>query len=352
MTAHTASALLASAPPRFPLLAGPTPVHELSRLRGALGGPSRCPRLWIKRDDLAGPALGGNKARKLEFVVADALAAGATHLITVGAVQSNHARMTAAAACMAGLGCTLVLTTSERNPGTRLEGNLLLDRLFGARIRLVAPGPDGSTENPHEAEAIREETESLRAAGERPYMVAIGASMPVGTLGYVMAMEELRGQLDAVGIAPARLYFGAGSRGTQAGVVLGTKLAGAGWMPHGIAVSPGDPAKTARAVGLANDAAALLGSPVRVTEDEIVTHQEFYGAGYALPTDAAREAIHLMARTEGILTDPVYTGKTLSGLLAHVRGGEIDPGTSVVFLHTGGAPAIFTEAGASALGVG
>ncbi|HET9982773.1 MAG TPA: pyridoxal-phosphate dependent enzyme [Longimicrobiales bacterium] len=330
--------------PRFPLLHGPTPLHELPGVRAALGGPERCPRILVKRDDLAGPALGGNKARKLEYVVADALARGATHLVTVGAVQSNHARMTAAAARLAGLGCVLVLTSESGSPTP--EGNLLLDRLLGAEVVIVPPGPPGAADNPHEAAAVAEAMERLAARGDRPYHIPVGASMPLGVLGYVDAVAELERQLAAGGIAPARLYFAAGSRGTQAGIVLGARLHGAGWTPHGVAVSPGDPEKTGRAVALAAAAAELLGSDARIGPEDVVTHQEMIGPGYAIPTPESRAAIRLLAGADALLLDPVYTAKAMAGLLGDIRGGAIDPGETVVFLHTGGVPALFTAAAA------
>lgn len=326
-------------PPRFPLLHGPTPLHELPRLREALGGPGACPRLLVKRDDLAGPALGGNKARKLEYVVADALARGATHLVTVGGVQSNHARMTAAAARLAGLECVLVLTTEEPAPAD--TGNLLLDRLFGASVVFVEPGPVPLGANPHEERAIGEITAAIEAEGGRAYVIPLGASNALGTLGYVDAAREMDEQLAAMGVRADRVYFAAGSRGTQAGLVLGCALNGSGWTAHGVAVSPGDPGKTAFALGLVKEAAALVDCDASVAEHDIVTSQDHYGEGYGVPTPAGLEAIRVAARTEALLLDPTYTGKAMAGLLHDVRSGEIGADETVVFLHTGGAPALF-----------
>jgi L-cysteate sulfo-lyase len=326
---------------RFPLVAFPTPVHELPRLRRALGG-TECPRIFIKRDDLAGPVLGGNKSRKLEYVVADALARGATTLITVGAVQSNHARMTAAAARLAGLKCVLVLSTDEAEP--EQQGNLLLDSMLDAEVVFVPPGPLIGP-NPHEEACVARIAASLEEQGQRPYFIPAGASTPLGVLGYVDAMGELKGQLEAMGVTACRLYYGAGSRGTQAGVVLGSMVHKAPWTPHGIAVSPGDPEKTTRAVNLAGDAAELLGHARCVRPEDVITHQEYYGDGYAIPTAAADDAIRLLAQTEAVLLDPVYTGKAMSGLIDHVRRGEIPGNEAIVFLHTGGIPALFAQAG-------
>jgi D-cysteine desulfhydrase family pyridoxal phosphate-dependent enzyme len=328
--------------PRFPLLIGPTPVHELPRLRQALGGTTRCPAIMIKRDDLAGPAMGGNKARKLEYVVADALAQGATTLVTVGATQSNHARMTAAAARLAGLNCVLVLTTAEAHPTT--QGNLLLDSLLGADVHFVPPGPVALGPNPHEDACVADVMAGLERAGQRPYFVHLGASTPLGVLGYVDAMGELASQLGGMGLAATRLYYAAGSRGTQAGIVLGSRFHTAPWTPHGVAVSPGDPDKTTRAIELAAAAATLLDSPIQLHRDDFITHQEYYGAGYAVPTPEADEAVRMVARTEAILLDPVYTGKAMAGLIDHVRQGTVPADETVVFLHTGGAPALFAQA--------
>ncbi len=328
--------------PRFQLIYGPTPVYEMPRLRAALGGESRCPRIFIKRDDLAGPALGGNKARKLEYIVAEALSRRATHLITTGAVQSNHARITAAAARLAGMSCVLVLTAKEPDP--RAQGNLFLDEMLGAEVHFVAPGVEMLGANPHEDECIARVVKRLESEGQRPYVVPLGGSTPLGVLGYVDAMKELATQLEALGIKPSRLYYAAGSRGTQAGIVLGTLLHHAPWTPHGVAVSPGDPDKTAHAVTLMRDAAKLLGQSIKVDEGQVITHQEYYGAAYAEPTKEADGAVRLVARTEAVLLDPVYTGKAMAGLIDHVKRGVVAPTESVVFLHTGGIPGVFAQA--------
>ncbi len=326
--------------PRYPLATLPTPITDAVRLREALGGPARCPRILIKRDDLTGLGLGGNKARKLEYLIADALAKGAHTVVTTGAVQSNHARMTAAAACIAGLRCVLVLTSRYEVPP--LEGNLLLDRLFGAEVRFVpaedpmlAVGQDEAVV----AEVVREEA----AAGRQAYVIPIGGSSAVGALGYVSGTAELVGQLCDMGVAPTRLYFGSGSRGTQAGLTLGARLSHAPYKLWGVAVSAGEPEKIERAKKAANDAAALLGVEARVDREDLFTDQGFIGEGYGIPTPAGLEAIDLVARTEAILLDPVYTSKGFSALVRHVRDGDIPPTDTVVFLHTGGVPALFTR---------
>ena len=326
--------------PRIPLAVLPTPLHEAVRLREALGGPSRCPRILIKRDDLTALGLGGNKARKLEYLVADARAQGATTLITTGAVQSNHARMTAAAACAAGMRCVLVLTTTAAVP--RVEGNLLLDTLYGAELRMV-PSLDPmfavGNDEPVVAEVVAEE----RAAGRTPYVIPVGGSSGVGVFGYVSGTAELVDQLAAAGESPSRLYYASGSRGTQAGLTLGGLLCEAPYQVYGVAVSGGEPEKIERAKRIANEAAARLGFERRLDRDDLFTDQGFIGEGYGLPTPAALDAISLLARTEGILLDPCYTAKGMAALIAHARAGALAPADTVVFLHTGGVPALFTQ---------
>ena len=326
--------------PRLNLATLPTPLYEASRLRDALGGPRRCPRILIKRDDLTALGLGGNKARKLEFLVADARAQGATTLITTGAVQSNHARMTAAAACVAGLRCVLVLTTTK--PVPQLAGNLLLDRLYGADIRLV-PSLDPmfavGNDEPVVAEVVDEEIR----AGRTPYVIPVGGSSGVGVLGYVSGSAELVEQLAAAGIAPSRLYYASGSRGTQAGLTLGAKLCRAPYQLMGMAVSGGEPEKIERAKRIANEAAQRLGLPERLELIDLITDQTQIGDGYGIPTPGALEAIRLLAASEAILLDPCYTAKAMAGLIHDVRSGGLAASDCVVFLHTGGSPALFTE---------
>jgi D-cysteine desulfhydrase family pyridoxal phosphate-dependent enzyme len=327
--------------PRVPLATLPTPLHELPRLRNALGGPAHAPRIFIKRDDLTGLALGGNKARKLEFLVADALRQGAQVLITTGATQSNHARMTAAAARVAGLDCHLVLTSRSMDPP--LQGNLLLDRVYGATVHHVPAPEDPKLALGNDEAKVREVESTLRTAGQTPYVIAVGGSSSVGSLGYTLATAELVEQLSTAGLKPSRLYYASGSRGTQAGLTLGAKACNVPYRLHGVAVSTGEPEKTHRAFNAANMAAELLGISTRVTYDDLFTDNAFIGEGYGIPTPECVEAIALLARTEGILLDPCYTGKAMAGLIAHVRSGELPPNEPVVFLHTGGAPGMFTR---------
>jgi D-cysteine desulfhydrase family pyridoxal phosphate-dependent enzyme len=322
------------AQPRTRLITLPTPLQEAPRLREALGGADRCPTILIKRDDLTGLAFGGNKGRKLEFLIADALAQGATWLITTGAAQSNHARMTAAAARLAGLSATLVLSAKVAQPD--VQGNLLLDHLLGAEVRIVPSDTDMDA-------AMVEVADELRAAGERPYIIPGGGSNAVGTFGYVAATLEIMGQLFAQGAGPSRLYYASGSRGTQAGLVLGAKHYHAPYRVHGIGVSPGDKEKRVRALTIANDAAERLGIPTRIVDADLLNDDSQIGAGYGIPTEGCLEAIHLLARHEAVFLDPVYSAKAMAGLIADIRSGAIAPTETVIFLHTGGTPALFAQ---------
>lgn len=345
MTIHELTNRLAARPARR-LAVLPTPLEDAPRLREALGGRARCPRLLVKRDDLTGLGLGGNKARKLDFLIGDALAKGATSVITTGAAQSNHARMTAAAARRAGLAVDLVLTTAD-DPAP-LEGNLLLDHLFGARVHMV-PAVDPMLAVGHDEAVVRQVAEALVADGGRPYVIAVGGSSAVGALGYVAGTAELAGQLAALGVTPRRLYFASGSRGTQAGLTLGAHLLGLPYELHGVAVSGGEPEKIERARRVAREAAALLGADASVDDARFFTDQAFIGEGYGLPTPEGLEAMRLAARCEALVLDPTYTAKGLAALIAHVRSGELGPDDTVVFLHTGGAPATLTTRAAQAL---
>lgn len=341
-TARVRDAL--SRQPHLPLATLPTPIYEAVRFRDALGGPARCPKILIKRDDLTSLGLGGNKARKLEYLVADAKAHGATTLITTGAVQSNHARMTAAAACVAGMRCVLVLTSTKEQPA--IAGNLLLDRMYGADIRLV-PSIDPMFAVGNDEPVVAAVVEAEKAAGRVPYVIPVGGSSGVGVFGYISGTAELVEQLAAAAITPTRLYYASGSRGTQAGLTFGAKLCEAPYEVYGVAVSGGEPEKIERAKRIANEAAARLQLPERLDLADLTTDQNFIGEGYGIPTPAALEAIALLARTEAIVLDPCYTSKAMAALVAHVRARDLSPDDTVVFLHTGGMPALFTAEFAS-----
>jgi D-cysteine desulfhydrase family pyridoxal phosphate-dependent enzyme len=293
-------------------------------------GP-HCPRIYLKRDDLTGLAFGGNKARKLEYLLADALANQATILVTEGAAQSNHARMTAAAAVIAGLRSVLVL---DARHGSEIAGNLLLDHLLAAEIRVV---PDKAARS----QLMASIGDELRAAGERPYVIPTGGSVPIGAAGYVAMVAELLAQLISAGEAPSRLYFPTGSLGTQAGLVVGAQAFSAPFAIYGVAVEHPVNQLIADGVTLANGTAELLGIGRHFTATDITIDGAFIGADYGVPTEEGTEAIRLLARTEAVFLDPVYSGKAMAALISHVRAGELDPNEAVIFLHTGGGPSLF-----------
>ena len=315
--------------PRYRLATLPTPLQRAENLEGVLGPGS--PRLYIKRDDLTGLAFGGNKARKLEYLVADALAQGATTLVTEGAAQSNHARMTAAAARIVGLRCVLVL---DARHGAEIEGNLLLDHLLTAEVRIVADkAPRSAT--------MLQVGEDLRQTGESPYLIPTGGSVPLGAAAYVAMVGELVQQLADIGEAPRRLYVATGSQGTQAGLVVGARAYSAPFEVKGIAVERPVEKLVADCAALANGTAELIGLNQRFSETDVDIDGRFVGEAYGVPTKEGLEAIRLLARTEAIFLDPVYSGKAMAALLSHVRAGELDAEDAVVFLHTGGGPSLF-----------
>lgn len=308
--------------PTFPLLLGPTPLHPLPRFSAWLGAGVE---VWIKRDDLTPFGLGGNKLRKLTYLVADALAKGATDLVTTGAAQSNHCRQTAAAAARAGLGCHLVL---RGRPDERPGGNVLLDRLFGATLHWA-----GSADTTATLAAV---VAGLEADGRRPYVIPLGGSTPLGAVGYAFAWLELAAQAREVGVEFAEVLFATSSGGTQAGLAVGAAATGFGGRIHGISVDHKAAALTAVVAPLTTATAQLLG---RHQAHPVIVHDAYLGGGYGVMGSAEREAILALARCEGILTDPVYTGRGLAGLIDLARRGELRH--PVLFWHTGGAPALF-----------
>ncbi len=316
---------------RVPLCILPTPLQRVARFEAALG--PNAPRIYVKRDDLTGLAFGGNKARKLEYLCAAAREACATHLITEGAAQSNHARMTAAAAAARGFGCTLVL--DARN-GADLGGNLLLDHLLGADVRIVPEAADRAPEMQRAANEIE-----LR--GGVPYVIPTGGSVPLGAVGYARAAAEIAEQCHALGETPVRLYAATGSVGTQAGLMVGSRAIGAPWQVRGVAVSLPAERFVQAGADLANGAAALLGLAADFRPDDAIVDSGHVGEAYGKRTPGGLEAIRLLARSEGILLDPVYTGKAMAALIADIRAGAIPSGESVVFLHTGGGPSLFAH---------
>jgi D-cysteine desulfhydrase len=321
--------------PRRRYTPGFTPIEALPRLSAAIGGPA----LLIKRDDLLGLAGGGNKTRKLEFLVADALAQGCDTLITVGAPQSNHCRLTLAAAAKEGLACRLVI--EERVPGSfkpdALGNNLLFDLMGAAGVRMVPAGTDLAAE-------LAAEAATVTAAGGKPYVIVGGGSNPLGALGYAACAQEIMAQSFDMGLAFDHIVVASGSAGTHAGLVAGLVALNAGVPVTGINVRRARAEQEANVHRLAVATADLLGTPAPAAAD-IVALDDWVGAGYSLPTPAMVEAVRTLAAAEGILLDPVYTGKAFAGLLALSRSGHFAPGARVLFLHTGGSPALHAYAG-------
>ena len=318
--------------PRVSLLQGITPLHILPALARTLG----VDRLLIKRDDCTGLAFGGNKTRKLEFTLGDAMQRGADVVITSGAWQSNHVRQTAAAAAQLGLRCHAVVHNPLPVAGDdyRRSGNLLLDRLLGCTLHDVASEDAG---NACIAALAAQET----AAGATPYIVPMGASDGIGALGYVACAQELLLQCRAMDVAPSHVVLGTGSAGTHAGLLAGLRAAGSDIAVVGISVSEAAEVKRGKVRRVLDELAATTGTAMQVPDEAIVVLDDYVGAGYGVPSAAGEAALQLLAREEGVLLDPVYTAKAMSGfldLLAHARCGPMrDP----VFLHTGGAPALF-----------
>ncbi len=317
--------------PRRRYTAGATPFEPLPRLSAALGGPE----IWVKRDDLLGLAGGGNKTRKLEFLVADALAQGADTLVTVGAVQSNHCRLTLAAAAREGLRCRLLL--EERVPGSyrpeAVGNNLLFDLLGAERIEVTGPGTDL-------AASLSEMADVVRAEGGRPYVIPGGGSNALGALGYVACAEEMLAQTFDLGLALDAVVCASGSAGTHAGLLVGLLGADAQIPLVGINVRRPRAEQEANVHKLALETAALLGASAAVPREAVRAYDDWVGPGYSVPTDEMVEAVRMLARLEGVLLDPVYTGKAAAGLIGLVRRGAFKAGQRVLFVHTGGAPAL------------
>ena len=318
--------------PRVRLGHLPTPLEPMDNLSKLLGGP----RLWIKRDDCTGLSTGGNKTRKLEFLMADALEQGADVVITQGATQSNHARQTVAAACKLGLECHILLEdrTGSESDAYNYNGNVFLDQLHGATVEKRPGGTDMAAEMVSLAE-------SLKSEGKRPYIIPGGGSNEIGALGYVNAALEILSQANDMGLKIDHLVHATGSAGTQAGLVTGLAACHTGIPVLGIGVRAPREAQEANVFALAQKTEAKLGLTGVVTRDQVVANCDYVGEGYGLPTDSMLEAVTLLARHEGILLDPVYSGKGMAGLIDLIRQGHFSQAQNIVFLHTGGSVALF-----------
>ncbi|RSM69322.1 D-cysteine desulfhydrase [Amycolatopsis sp. WAC 01375] len=316
---------------RFPLGHFPTPLEPMERLASVLSRKyRRVPNLWIKRDDCTGLATGGNKTRKLEFLVGEALEQGADTLITQGATQSNHARQTAAAAARAGLECRLLLEQRQiRDEEYERSGNVLLDELLGAQI--VDRLPAGTDM----AAAMDSLADDLRAEGRKPYVIPGGGSNPVGALGYV----ECAAELDAAPVPVDWVVHATGSTGTQAGLVAGLRAVHSPALVLGVSVRQPEQKQVDAVYTLAARTGELLGA--EVLRDDVLVDDRWVGDGYGVPTEAMTDAMSLLATTEGILLDPVYSGKGFAGLLGAIADERFDETDNVVFVHTGGVAGLF-----------
>lgn len=315
--------------PREPLGFFPTPLVELTKLSKKLNGP----KIYMKRDDNTGLALGGNKTRKLEFIIGDALAQGADTIVTAGAAQSNHCRQTAAAAASLGLECHLVLGGQEPE---KSDGNLLLDKIFGCKIHWSGTNRKG--------EDIPEIVEQLKKAGKKPYVVPYGGSNELGALAFLEAFKELESQRQNINASFTHIVFASSSGGTHAGLMLGNKIFKSSYKIVGINIDKGETDKVPfnqYIVSLANNTAKLIGENLNFSDTDLILNADYVGEGYGVIGALENEAISMTAQTEGILLDPVYTGRAMGGLIDMIRTGKIKKTDSVLFWHTGGAPALF-----------
>jgi L-cysteate sulfo-lyase len=322
--------------PRIHLAHLPTPLEPLERLSKALDGPD----IWIKRDDCTGLATGGNKARKLEFLMAEARAQGADMVLTQGATQSNHARQTAAFAAKLGMDCHLLLEdrTGYADFDYNANGNVLLDFLHGATAEKRPSGLDMNAE-------LERTAERFRAEGRKVYAIPGGGSNPTGALGYVNCALELVAQANDRDLVIDHIVLATGSAGTQAGLVVGLKALTAAIPLLGISVRAPQTRQEESVFALAQLTAEKLGCPGIVQREDVVANSAYVGDGYGLPAPSTFEAISMFAELEGILLDPVYSGKGAAGLIDLVRQGHFKRGERVVFLHTGGSAALFGYAG-------
>jgi len=328
--------------PRRRYTTGFTAIERMDRLSEALGGPT----LWIKRDDQLGLTAGGNKTRKLEFLIADALAKGADTLVTTGAPQSNHCRLTAAAAVKEGLKCRLLI--EERIAGSfdpQASGNHYLFDLLGVeKIEMVPAGTDL-------AAGMARMAADLEAEGRKPYVIPGGGSNPLGALGYVACAGEIIAQSADMGVAFDEVVCASGSAGTHAGLLVGLEAARSGMPLSGVSVRRAVDQQVALVEGLAVRTAELLGYDASVVAGKVAVDDRWVGEGYAIPTDTMIEAVRMLAGLEGVLLDPVYTGKAMAGLIGQVREGRWKKGQNVLFVHTGGSPALYAYRPVLAKGV-
>ncbi len=324
--------MISSKFPRVSLAHLPTPLEHMPRLSKFLGGPE----IFVKRDDCTGLATGGNKTRKLEFSMGEAVKQGASTIITVGAIQSNHVRQTAAAACKLGMNCEVLLEKRviDASETYSNSGNIFLDQIFGANLRQYDAGTDFN----QEMELVAEE---VKNSGGRPYIIPGGASNTVGALGYVDCGFELLNQFEEMKLTIDHIVLATGSAGTHAGLSVGLKAMGSKVPILGIGVNAPQNIQEERVFKLASETALLIGSENCVNRNDIIADCNYIGSGYGMHTELMNEAILLLARYEGLLFDPVYSGKALAGMIDYVRNGFFVKGQNIVFLHTGGSVGLF-----------
>ena len=324
--------MLLSRFPRVSLAHLPTPLELMPRLSEHLGGPN----IYVKRDDCTGLGTGGNKTRKLEFLMADAVEKNADVIITQGAVQSNHARQTAAAACKMGMDCELVFEKRVEDPSDPYinSGNILLDKIFGARLRDVDKGTDMDA-------AMEEVANELRGKGKTPYIIPGGGSNRIGALGYVDCALEFMSQANKEGIVIDHVVHATGSAGTQAGLITGLKATHANIPLLGIGVNAPKDVQEEKVYKLAVETADYVGAPGVVQREDIVANCDYVGDGYGIPTKAMNDAVMLLARLEALLFDPVYSGKGLAGMIDLIGKGYFAGAQNIVFVHTGGVAGLF-----------
>ncbi|MDP6830478.1 MAG: D-cysteine desulfhydrase [Alphaproteobacteria bacterium] len=318
--------------PRIPLAHLPTPLEYLPRLSEELGGP----RILVKRDDCTGLALGGNKTRKLEFLIAEAQAQGADTIVTIGGVQSNHVRQTAAAAARVGLSCHLVLARAVPwdDPAYEVSGNVQLDHLLGAQVHLLPEGTDRDG-------ALRRIARALRTNGRSPYVIPSGGSNAIGAMGYAACAVELEEQARAAGETIDYLIHATGSGGTQAGLIAGLHGADSQIQVLGIDITAAADEIAGKVRTIARDTSQALAQAKRPPRDALQVISGYAGSAYGMPTEQMRSAVRMAARLEGLILDPVYTGKAMAGLIDLVRQGRFSETETIVFLHTGGMPGLF-----------
>lgn len=311
--------------PRLHFAHLPTPIEELSNLSRTLNAP----RIFVKRDDQTGLAFGGNKTRKLEFLIAEAQEKGADTLISGGAIQSNHCRQTAAAAARYGFECKLVLSGERPN---QLSANILLDNLFGAEVIYVE-------DRAFRDQTLQETFDKTKAEGKKPYLVPYGGSSATGVLGYAFAMEEFINQ----NVHVDWIVFGTSSGGTHAGLVLGQRLFNFKGKVLGISIDEPEEHLKNHVSQLASNASEKMGERINFTKDDVLADENYCKSGYGVFGDGEREAIHLFAKHEGLLLDPVYTGRAAAGMIDLIRKGFFKKDETILFWHTGGQPALFAD---------